>query len=76
MQWSVLHKACLLLQGMLVTEMWMDRIAHMTEQPLQSIRQLNLYQEQDKTHYGQILHKCQVQVCRICIANPVLIQAA
>ncbi|KAL0052613.1 hypothetical protein WJX82_004790 [Trebouxia sp. C0006] len=50
-------------QGMLVTEMWMDRIAHMTEQPLQSIRQLNLYQEQDKTHYGQILHKCQVQAC-------------
>ncbi|DBA72485.1 TPA: hypothetical protein ACH3X2_010250 [Trebouxia sp. C0005] len=50
-------------QGMLVTEMWMDRIAHMTEQPLQSIRHLNLYQEQDKTHYGQILHKCQVQAC-------------
>lgn len=69
-------KACLSWQGMLVTEMWMDRIAHMTEQPLQSIRQLNLYQEQDKTHYGQILHKCQVQVCTICIANPVLIQAA
>ena len=55
---------------MLVTEMWMDRIAHMTEQPLQSIRQLNLYQEQDKTHYGQILHKCQVQVCTPCIAKP------
>ncbi len=54
---------------MLVTEMWMDRIAHMTDQPLQSIRHLNLYQEQDKTHYGQILHKCQVQVCTSCIAT-------
>ena len=61
---------------MLVTEMWMDRIAHMTEQPLQSIRQLNLYQEQDKTHYGQILHKCQVQVCTPYIANSVLVKAA
>jgi len=65
-------KACLSWQGMLVTEMWMDRIAHMTEQPLQSIRQLNLYQEQDKTHYGQILHKCQVQVCTPCNASPAL----
>lgn len=52
-------------QGMLVTEMWMDRVARMTDQPLQNIRHLNLYQEMEKTHFGQILHKCQIQVCQL-----------
>ena len=48
---------------MLVTEMWMDRVARMTDQPLQSIRQLNLYKEKERTHFGQILHGSQIQVC-------------
>lgn len=47
---------------MLVTEMWMDRVARMTDQPLQNIRQLNLYKEKDRTHFGQILHGSQIQV--------------
>ncbi|KAL3157593.1 hypothetical protein ABBQ32_012044 [Trebouxia sp. C0010 RCD-2024] len=50
-------------QGMLVTEMWMDRVARMTGQPLHSIRQLNLYKEKEKTHFGQILHGSQIQAC-------------
>lgn len=58
----------LLLQGMLVTEMWMDRVARMTDQPLQNIRQLNLYKEKDKTHFGQILHGSQIQVTLRCPA--------
>lgn len=52
----------LVVQGMLVTEMWMDRVARMTGQPLHSIRQLNLYKEKEKTHFGQILHGSQIQV--------------
>ena len=55
----------LMWQGMLVTEMWMDRVASVTKQPLHSIRQLNLYQEKDRTHFGQILHGSQVQVVLI-----------
>lgn len=47
---------------MLVTEMWMDRVAHMSGQPLHTIRQLNLYQEKETTHFGQILHGSQIQV--------------
>lgn len=47
---------------MLVTEMWMDRVARLTGQPLHTIRQLNLYQEKDRTHFGQILHGSQIQV--------------
>lgn len=43
----------------------MDRVARMTDQPLQDIRHRNLYQEKEKTHFGQILHKCQIQVCQL-----------
>lgn len=53
---------------MLVTEMWMDRVARMTDQPLHSIRQLNLYKEGERTHFGQILHGSQIQVHRISSA--------
>ena len=47
---------------MLVTEMWMDRVARMTDKPLHSIRHLNLYKEKERTHFGQILHGSQIQV--------------
>lgn len=50
-------------QGMLVTEMWMDRVARMTDKPLHSIRHLNLYKEKERTHFGQILHGSQIQAC-------------
>ena len=59
---SVWQEVGLFLQGMLVTEMWMDRVARMTDQPLQNVRQLNLYKEKERTHFGQILHGSQVQV--------------
>ena len=57
---GVRRVACL--QGMLVTEMWMDRVAHMTNKPLHSIREMNLYKEGQKTHFGQTLTSSTLQV--------------
>ena len=45
---------------MLVTEMWLDRVARTVGKPLQAVRELNLYSEGDRTHYGQVLNGCQV----------------
>ena len=57
---SWLDPDCPCLQGMLVTEMWLDRVARTVGKPLQAVRELNLYSEGDKTHYGQVLNGCQV----------------
>lgn len=66
----------LVVQGMLVTEMWMDRVARMTGQPLQSIRQLNLYKEKERTHFGQILHGSQIQVAPLVLHLPLHTESA
>lgn len=61
---------------MLVTEMWMDRVARMTGQPLHTIRQLNLYQEKERTHFGQILHGSQIQVDTLYLHPPPCLKPA
>ena len=43
-----------------MTEMWLDRVARTVGKPLQAVRELNLYSEGDRTHYGQVLNGCQV----------------
>jgi len=51
------------LQGMMITEMWIDRIARTVGKSPEEIRLLNLYRENDKTYYGQVLDCCQLRAC-------------
>jgi len=50
-------------QGMMITEMWIDRIARTVGKSPEEIRLLNLYRENDKTYYGQVLDCCQLRAC-------------
>ena len=50
-------------QGMMVAEMWMDRIARTVGRSPEEVRALNMYREGDKTHYGQVLDGCQLRPC-------------
>lgn len=51
------------LQGMMVTEMWVDRIARTLGMTPEAVRAANMYDEADTTHYGQELDACQVKPC-------------
>lgn len=42
-------------QGMLICETWVDRIAETLKVPVHKIRELNFYQEGQKTHYEQLV---------------------
>ena len=48
---------------MMITEMWIDRIARTVGKSPEEIRLLNMYRENDKTHYGQVLDHCQLLPC-------------
>lgn len=48
---------------MMVTEMWMDRIARTVGKSPEEVRELNMYHENDVTHYGQVLDGCQLRPC-------------
>ena len=41
----------------------MEDIARFLNLPATSIREINLFQEGDKTHYGQHLEECSLQRC-------------
>jgi len=45
---------------MLVTEMWIDRIARTLGKSPEHIRQLNFLKEGETTHFGQIMESSQV----------------
>ena len=47
----------------MITEMWIDRIARTVGKSPEEIRLLNLYRENDKTYYGQVLDCCQLRAC-------------
>jgi xanthine dehydrogenase molybdopterin-binding subunit B len=49
--------------GMMVTEMWIDRIARELGMTPRAVRRVNMYDEGDATHYGQVLDGCQVKPC-------------
>ena len=65
---SYSHDACLLLaaqmsvrmQGMLVTEHWVDRIARLLDQAPEHIREINFLKEGETTHFGQVMECSQV----------------
>ena len=48
---------------MLLTEMMVDRIASHVGKPVEVVRELNMYREGEKTHYGQVLEDCHARRC-------------
>ncbi|KAL4238443.1 hypothetical protein ACF0H5_003151 [Mactra antiquata] len=50
-------------QGMMIMEQCLTDVAFALETSPVKIREVNLYQEGDRTHYGQILKVCQIQRC-------------
>ena len=53
----------LVMQGMMITEMWIDRIARTVGKSPEDVRELNMYKENDTTFYGQRLDGCQLRPC-------------
>ena len=54
----------------MITEMWIDRIARTVGKSPEEIRLLNLYRENDKTYYGQVLDCCQLRACWDHVRHP------
>ena len=50
------------LQGLLAAEFWMDHVAGVLKRPTEELRELNMFQEGEETHFTQILDKCQVSL--------------
>jgi CO/xanthine dehydrogenase Mo-binding subunit len=50
-------------QGMLLAEMWLERVAREVRRPVEAVRQLNMYREGDRTHFGQTLDGNQAPAC-------------
>lgn len=50
-------------QGMFVTEGFIDAVASFLGTCPSQIRKMNLYNEGEKTHFGQILEKCNIRRC-------------
>ena len=48
---------------MMVTEMWIDRIARELGMTSRAVRRVNMYDEGDTTHFGQVLDGCQLKSC-------------
>ncbi|EFA78511.1 xanthine dehydrogenase [Heterostelium album PN500] len=48
-------------QGMIICEIWMEKIANYLKKPPTEIRQLNFYKEGEFTHYLQEVKNCQLQ---------------
>lgn len=47
----------------MITEHWIDQIARTLKVTPEEVREANMYEEKDATHYGQILDGCQVRPC-------------
>lgn len=50
-------------QSMLITENWMDDVATVLKMDPVKFREMNLYEEGDKTHYNQSLVNCTIRRC-------------
>ena len=46
----------------MVAEMWMDAVARTVGKSPDAVRELNMYQEGQLTHFGQLLEGCQVNI--------------
>lgn len=53
------------LQGMLVAEQWIDRIARILDKPPEHIRELNFLKEGETTHFGQVMECSQVELLKL-----------
>lgn len=45
----------------MIAETYMDHVARAVGKPPAAVRELNLYKEGEKTHFGQVLEGCQVR---------------
>lgn len=59
-------------QGMMITEMWIDRIARTVGKSSEEVRMLNMYKNNEKTFYGQVLDGCQLQACWDNVSLPTI----
>lgn len=50
-------------QGVLLAEMWMERVAAHVGRPLREVQELNMYEANDMTHFGQRLVRSQAKAC-------------
>ncbi|KAG2484282.1 hypothetical protein HYH03_016926 [Edaphochlamys debaryana] len=50
-------------QGLMFAEMWIEQIAKTVGKPDAAIRSLNMYNEGDTTHFGQVLEACRARAC-------------
>ncbi|XP_076100385.1 xanthine dehydrogenase/oxidase-like isoform X2 [Mytilus galloprovincialis] len=50
-------------QSMLVTETFMDEISGSLDHSPEQVRKLNMYNEGDLTHFGQVVEDCNVRKC-------------
>ncbi|GIL49662.1 hypothetical protein Vafri_5944 [Volvox africanus] len=50
-------------QGLMFAEMWIEQIAKTLGKPDVEIRTLNMYDEGDVTHFGQVLEHCRARAC-------------
>ena len=48
-------------QAMMIAETYMDHVARAVGKPPAAVRELNMYKEGDRTHFGQLLEGCQVR---------------
>lgn len=55
---------------MMVTEHWIDQIARTLGVTPEAVREANMYDENDVTHYGQVLDGCQVRPCWYYVSFP------
>ena len=50
-------------QGLLFSELWLERMARTISKPVHDLRALNLQDEGYETHYGQTMEACRIRTC-------------
>ena len=51
----------------MIAETYMDHVARALGMPPAAVKELNLYKEGDRTHFGQVLEGCQVTASIACL---------
>ncbi len=52
-------------QGLMFAEMWIEQIAKTLGKPDHEIRQINMYKEGEKTHFGQVRSTASLRLPRV-----------
>jgi xanthine dehydrogenase/oxidase len=50
-------------QGVLFAEMWIDRVARKLGKTAEAVREINLYDEGETCHFGQVMESSQLKAC-------------